>query len=249
MDLPPFFFEVHRDMPRQGPGSDLSTRRALCLAGPLPKAPAILDIGCGPGEQTLCLARATGGHVTAVDTHQPFLDDLAQRASAAGLSGQITIRNQSMSELSDPDGAYDLVWCEGAVFIMGFEAGLRAWRRLLRPGGVLGLSESVWLTDTPPAAARAFWDSEYPAITSVEENLALLARSGYRLLGYFILPASDWMEGYYLPIRARLAALRPFHAGDPEAEAVFAMEEREIRMYEEHGDSYGYAFFIARRDD
>ena len=248
MELPPFFFEVHRDMPRQGPGSEESTLRALRLAGPLPKTPDILDIGCGPGAQTLCLARAAGGHVTAVDTHPPFLDDLAARAAAAGLSEQITVRNQSMSGLADPDGAYDLVWCEGAVFIMGFEAGIRAWRRLLRPGGVLGLSESVWLTDTPPPAARAFWDSAYPAITSVEENLALLSRSGYRPLGHFILPAADWMDGYYLPIRARLAALRPLHAGNPEAEAVFAMEEREIRLYEEHGDSYGYAFFVARRD-
>lgn len=249
MELPPMFFEVHRDMPRQGPGSDASTLRALRLAGHLPKPPDILDIGCGPGEQTLCLARATGGHVTAVDTHQPFLDDLAARAAAAGLSERIIPRNQSMFELTDPDGAYDLVWCEGAVFIMGFEAGIRAWRRLLRPGGALGLSECVWLTETPPEEARVFWESEYPALTSVEDNLALLARSGYRVLGHFILPASDWMDGYYLPIRARLAALRPLHAGDPGAEEVFAMEEREIRMYEEHGDSYGYAFFVARRDD
>lgn len=249
MDLPPFFFEVHRDMPRQGPGSDASTLRALSLAGPLPQTPDILDIGCGPGAQTLCLARATGGRITAVDTCQPFLEDLAARAAAAGLSEKIIPRNQSMSELTDPDGSYDLVWSEAAVYNMGFDAGLRAWRRLLRSGGVLGVSECVWLTDTPPEAARAFWASEYPAMTSVEENLVLLARSGYRLLGHFVLPASDWMDGYYLHIRARLAALLPLHAGDPGAEEVFAMEESEIRMYEDHGDSYGYAFFVARRDD
>lgn len=249
MELPPMFFEVHRDMPRQGPGSDDSTLRALRLAGPLPQTPDILDIGCGPGAQTLCLARATGGLVTAVDTHQPFLDDLAARAAEAGLSEKIIPRNQSMCELADPDGSYDVVWSEGAVYNMGFEAGARAWRRLLRAGGVIGLSEAVWLTDTPPAEARAFWESEYPAITSVGENLALLARSGYQVLGHFILPASDWMDGYYLPIRARLAVLRPLHAGNPGAEEVFALEEREIRMFEEHGASYGYAFFVARRDD
>ncbi len=29
--------------------------------------------------------------------------------------------------------AVDLIWSEGAIYIMGFSAGLRAWRRLLRP--------------------------------------------------------------------------------------------------------------------
>ena len=40
----------------------------------------IVDAGCGSGRQTLALGRALGTAVHAVDSHQPFLDDLVRRA-------------------------------------------------------------------------------------------------------------------------------------------------------------------------
>ena len=82
--LPEVFFELHRDLPREGPGDDASTLRALAMCTELPAQPDVLDVGCGPGMQTLALATATGGTVTAVDAHEPFLDQLRQRAEAAG---------------------------------------------------------------------------------------------------------------------------------------------------------------------
>ena len=60
MDLKPklleVFFEVQRGLPRQGPGSNESTIKALELCRELPDNPAVLDIGCGPGMQTMALA-------------------------------------------------------------------------------------------------------------------------------------------------------------------------------------------------
>jgi len=50
------FFEVQRGLPRQGPGCDESTLQALALCR-LPERPAILEIGCGPGMQTVELAK------------------------------------------------------------------------------------------------------------------------------------------------------------------------------------------------
>ena len=68
------FFEVHAGLPREGPGDRSSTARALDLARPLPAAPQVLDIACGPGAQTIDLAallpQAT---ITAVDLHEPFV--------------------------------------------------------------------------------------------------------------------------------------------------------------------------------
>ena len=45
--------------------------------------PRILDIGCGNGAQTLCLAATLGGRITAVDNHQPYLDELERRLGMA----------------------------------------------------------------------------------------------------------------------------------------------------------------------
>lgn len=50
------FFALHHGLPRQGPGSDATSRRLLALAGPLPARPRVLDLGCGPGRSALLLA-------------------------------------------------------------------------------------------------------------------------------------------------------------------------------------------------
>ena len=44
------FFEVQRGLPRQGPGSNGSTIKALELCSELPDNPTVLDIGCGNGH-------------------------------------------------------------------------------------------------------------------------------------------------------------------------------------------------------
>lgn len=68
------FFEIHQNLPREAPGDNASTRQAFSLLTNVPPQPKILDIGCGPGMQTIELAKLTNGQITAVDTHQPYLD-------------------------------------------------------------------------------------------------------------------------------------------------------------------------------
>ena len=47
------FWELHSGLPRQGPGTATSTRRALGLVPDIGPRTRVLDIGCGPGAQTL----------------------------------------------------------------------------------------------------------------------------------------------------------------------------------------------------
>jgi ribosomal protein L11 methylase PrmA len=62
------FLDLFDGLPQQGLGDDASTRKALEILGPLPVQPRILDVGCGSGRLTLCLAAATEGKILAVDT-------------------------------------------------------------------------------------------------------------------------------------------------------------------------------------
>ena len=75
-ELPKIFWEVHCDLPREGPGDNDSTKKAYMMLKDLPENPRILDIGCGPGMQTIELAKLSGGQIFAVDNHQPFLEQL-----------------------------------------------------------------------------------------------------------------------------------------------------------------------------
>ncbi|MBE0480498.1 MAG: class I SAM-dependent methyltransferase, partial [Dehalococcoidia bacterium] len=172
------FFEIHRDLPREGPGDGQCTRKALSMAGKLPDKPRIIDIGCGPGMQTLDLASATDGVITAVDNWQPFLDQLEKKAAQEGLQDQIKTVNADMAALDFEDASFDLVWSEGAAYIMGFQNALHSWKRLLKKPGCLVVSEIAWLRDNPPEEVREYFAAEYPAMRDIESNLDLIRGAG-----------------------------------------------------------------------
>ncbi|MFB7511808.1 MULTISPECIES: GNAT family N-acetyltransferase [unclassified Streptomyces] len=238
------FFALHHGLPRQGPGSDSTTRRLLALAGPLPERPRVLDLGCGPGRSALLLAAEAGAEVTAVDTHEPFLDELRASAAARGLDGSIRTLNADMGALPFADGSFDLVWAESSVFVLGFDRALAEWRRLLAPGGTLVLTECVWTTGEPGPVARAFWDENYP-LRTVTANAAAAVAAGYHVLGTVPQPEGDWAE-YYGPLATHVEAADTSVPGM--AEAV-AGARAEIALRREHGTDYGYAGFVLRPAD
>ncbi|WP_067051062.1 class I SAM-dependent methyltransferase [Methanofollis ethanolicus] len=247
MDLS-FIFTMHEGLPRQGPGSNECTRKAFSMLKDLPDRPEILDIGCGSGMQTIELARICPNcHVTAVDIHQPYLDDLARKAATAGVGDRITTVRASMDDLPFEDATFDVLWAESSIFVVGFEEGLRSWKRLLRPDGSFCLTEAVWFTDHPSPEAAAFWNESYPAIKMVQETSAIAESAGYEVVATFPLPGSAWWDDYYTPLIERLPDLKKAAAGDPDAEALVAFSEREIEMHREHGGEYGYQFFILKR--
>lgn len=245
---PSIFWEIHSGLPREGPGDNESTRRAYFMASGLPASPRILDVGCGPGMQTIELARISGGTVVALDTHRPFLDELDRRAAATGFEARIRTVCASMFKMPFEAGEFDLLWSEGALYFMGFERGITEWRRFLAPDGYLCVTEPCWLKADPPDVLRAHW-AEYPGMTSVEETGARIARAGYEEIGHFTIPLSAWWDDYYGPKRKRLAVLREKYRDDAGALAEVGESETEIAVHAKYADLgyYGYVFFTMRR--
>lgn len=142
--------DLHRDGPRQGPGGEAETRLAVALSGLAGSTGLrIADIGCGTGAATLTLAAALDAHFTGVARARPFLDRLA-----AGLSDRVTPLNAAMEALPFAPASLDAIWSEGAIYGMGSAAGVAAWRRFLKPGGVLAVTALTWLTDAPSRRDR-----------------------------------------------------------------------------------------------
>jgi SAM-dependent methyltransferase len=238
------FFALHHGLPRQGPGSDSTTRRLLALAGPLPERPRVLDLGCGPGLGGQEQRGAAGAEVTAVDLHEPFLDELRQAAEARGLGDSVRTLHADMGALPFPDGSFDLVWAESSAYALGFDTALREWRRLLSPGGTLVLTECEWTVDEPSQEARDFWDRHY-ALRTTAANTAAAVEGGYHVLGVVPQPESDWDE-YYGPLAERADAADPAAPGM--AEALAATRE-ELAVRRDHGDEYGYTGYVLRPAD
>lgn len=249
-DLDPFkiFLDLQLGLPRNGPGSAASTARAFAMLPNLPETPRILDIGCGQGASTFELLRLTKGHVTAVDLFEPFLERMNARATREGFGDErLVIERGDMEDLPFGDGAFDLVWSEGAIYLLGFERGLGLWRRLLKPGGYMAVTECTWLTDETSAEARTFWDEAYPTMGTVAANSAAAARAGYEIIGTFTLPPEDWWNEYYTPMRARIADMRETYG--EAAKAVLDQEEAEIALFENNPGQYSYVFYVLRRVD
>ena len=238
-------FALCEGLPRQGPGSAACTSEMVSRIPRIPPHPAILDIGCGTGMQTLDLARLLpDAYITAVDVHKPFLDELNKRAMHAGVSGRIKTVEASMDELSFPPESFDLVWAEGSIFIIGVTQGLTAWKRFIRPGGYLAFTEAVWFTDAPSDEPKAFWQENYPSIKTAVEIKKIATGAGYSCLTDFPLTPSAWWNDYYTPFLALIPVLENTYHDNPDALAMIAVMRREIDLYRNHSSDYGYQFFL-----
>ena len=245
------FFEVHKELPREGPGSTASTMRALDVIKPfLPESPRIVDVGCGPGAQTLVLAtELPHARITAIDLCEPFLVQLRDRAKERQIGDRIDAIRADMGEwspiLSGKVEPVDLVWCEGAAYFIGIANALRRWSDWLKPGGFVAFTEAVWLTDAPSPRTLAIWE-EYPELADPAACLALTEQCGYEVLGSFVLPQSDWLDDYYAPMQRRIDHLRTEYADDADAMRELDVHQEEIDVCREYGTEYGYLFVIAR---
>lgn len=241
--------DLHLGGKRQGPGSAAETLRALDLTRVDRTATLnVADIGCGSGASTLVLAKALpNARITAIDLVPDFLEILTVNARTAGCSARITARVESMDSLTFAPESLDLIWSEGAIYNMGFSAGISAWHPFLKTGGVLAVSEMTWLRPDPPTEILEYWNAEYPEIATAPQKIAQLEAAGFDLLGYLTLQPSDWLDEYYEPAQRRIPDFLARHVGHPEAEELAALERGEADLYRRFQDVVSYGFYIARK--
>ncbi|GAB6053028.1 class I SAM-dependent methyltransferase [Magnetospira thiophila] len=240
--------DLHLDGKRQGPGGDDETRLSVALSG-LRDSPGlhIADIGCGTGAATLVLAQELDARITAVDFLPEFLQRLDVAAQRQGLGETIKTRAASMEALPFEAQSLDAIWSEGAIYNMGFENGVKAWRPFLKPGGILAVSELSWLTDERPSELTQHWMREYPEVATASAKMAVLEKNGYTPLGYFPLSEHCWLDNYYRPMQARFADFLSRNNHSESARALVQAEEIEISLYERFSAFFSYGYYVARK--
>lgn len=222
------------------------TRKAFRML-PDQNEPRILDIGCGTGGPTLELARLSNGQITGLDINQNHLDVLKQKILDAGLSDRVETVRCSMFEMDFPDESFDVVWVEGSIFIIGFERGLKEWRRFIKPRGFLVVHEMAWLRAHPPGEICDYWKRVYPGISTVAGNLKKIPGCGYRAVGHFALPEDFWQKEYCLPMERRIGKLLIKYRDDPEALGVLERERKNIELFTKYRRWYGSAFYVMQK--
>ncbi len=230
------FFTLHRDLPREGPGCADDVIWALGHAG---SPDIVIDAACGPGADTVTLADALpDARIVGIDRQAHFV--AAAQARVAEFGSRVTV---CQGDLLDLPGPADFIWCAGAVYIVGIEAALAAWRPILAVGGCVAFSEPVLLSDPPDPVARDFWSDEGQAVGTEPAIRARVAAAGWRVIATRIVTGAAW-AAYYDPMQARIDALRPV-ARDAALISVLDEGQREIDLWRSVPDQIAYLLVVA----
>ena len=231
------FFQIHSDLPREGPGEDADVAWATQVAK-VGQSARIADLGCGPGGDIAALRRAAPeGSVWACDTHEPFVQHAQARYEQ---DPDVTL---AVADMSAPFGMFDFIWCAGAAYFLGISAALSGWRRHLSPGGAIAFSEPCFFTDTPTDAARAFWDAEGVPLSTEAGIRDQIARAGYQTLAIRNLSDQAW-ENYYTPLEARISDLRS--EASPLLVEIIKDTRKEMDAWRACKDETGYVLCVVR---
>ena len=215
--------QVYKDHLRKGLVK--YTRRAFQV---LSKRPIlrILDIGCGSGIPTMELAKLSDGEIIAIDINKAVLDRLANKVKKAGLTNRVKIEKCSMLNMDFADESFDVIWAEGSINVIGFERGLKEWRRFLRTGGFLVVHDDI---------------------SNLTEKREQISQCGYELIGHFVLSEDIWWDEYYAPLEKKCNELRAKHADDLEVIALLDGDQREVDAFKKNPELNSSVFFIMKK--
>ena len=232
------------DMDKLSPGDD---SLSLYVLQSLPQHyfEVVVDAGCGAGRQTMVLAGDLGTPIQAIDSYQPFLNRLDQRAKEKGLAHLVRVHCMDMKDIPSVFPTIDLLWAEGAAYNIGFANALTTWAKAIKPDGFAVVSELCWLHDQIPDAVGEFFRFGYPDMQSVSQNITTAEGAGYKIFNTYTLPKKAWMEDYYDILEPRAKSLINHSIA---AVRDFAVETiREIEIFKISEDSYGYVFYVLQR--
>jgi SAM-dependent methyltransferase len=154
-------------------GGVKATRELLSLCQ-VNQDKVVLNVGCGAGGTTTYIVKNYGCHVVGADIKHNMAASAKKRAQKKGLSEKTEFIQADAQDLPFKGGSFDIVLCESVnTFIPDRVKAVSEYKRLVKPGGFVGLNEPVMLKTPSPAVAELIAGMVGHAIlpTSVWEGL------------------------------------------------------------------------------
>ena len=152
-----------------------------------------------------------------------------------------------MENLPFQEEELDLIWSEGAIYNIGFERGLNEWRKLLKLGGYIAVTENTWFSEDRPAEIHDFWQKAYPEIDTIPNKVAQMQKAGYLPIATFVVPETCWTDYYYVHQPQMQESFLKKYAGNKTAEEFLAYQRYEVELFHKYKAYYGYVFYIGKR--
>lgn len=120
----------------------------------------VLDVGCGAGVTPCFIAKRCGCKVVGVDILEGMVERSRERAKREGLADRVEFRVADAQDLPFEDDLFDAVITESVTsFPEDKQRAVNEYVRVTKPGGYVGLNESIWLKVPPPPEVVA-WASQ-----------------------------------------------------------------------------------------
>ncbi len=138
------------------PGGPALTRQ-LANAVLIGRESRVLDVACGQGESARTLAQHFGCQVVGIDYSSDSTARANAIAAAAGLSDRVSFVQGDAEQLPFDAGSFDVVICECSLCVFpNIAIALDEFKRVLRPGGHLGISDVVLNEPVPDSLQDLF---------------------------------------------------------------------------------------------
>ncbi len=160
------------------PGGAALTRRTAEVAGLRPGI-EVLDVSSGRGTQSLLYAEEYGSVVTGLDLAEDMIATALQRAGRSPARERLSFVRGDSQELPFADMRFDVAVNECAVGIPDdSQRVLDEMVRVVRPGGLVVIHESVWAGELGEAERRELTERYGTTPLEPEQWRAMLERAG-----------------------------------------------------------------------
>ena len=132
-----------------------------------------------------------------------------------------------MFDMDFPNESFDIIWSEGSIYAIGFERGLREWKRFLKPAGFIMVHDEQG---------------------NVKEKLEQISNCGYELLGYFTLSKETWWTEYIASLEKLVNETRTEYPYDQSVLEEIQQAQAELDMYKKNPQRNSSVCFVMKKN-
>ncbi len=156
----PGFFDFAAEVGLTKHFGGLETTEELIQLCHIDKGKAVLDVGSGVGVTPCFMAKKFGCRVVGIDISPRMVERCRERAKREKVADKVEFKVADAQDLPFEEAIFDAVITESVtIFPEDKQKAINEYARVTKPGGYVGLNESVWLKVPPPPEVVA-WASQ-----------------------------------------------------------------------------------------
>lgn len=253
-------WQIEENLPKSAPGVKENTIDAinLCLTklkyqykkagkGYDESKLKVLSIGSGKGQENIWMLQEFKFNLMCLDAHEPYLDLLYKECEKEGLEDRIELYCEDMNDLPFKKGNFDIIICEGSINLVGFKNGVSYFKKFLKPGGMLVVSDyNLSVTSFPKELSRYF-ETFAPDINLLDERIKWCESEGLKVHATIKVPDEGWWKNYLSPMRAKSNELLEEYSMDQDKIKTIKEILLDLNMREKYKEYYEFNFIIMQK--